>query len=189
MRTIRYSVAMSLDGYIADINGGFDWIVMDPDVDFAAMMARYDTLLMGRRTYEVMRASGGGGDRMPGVTTVVVSRTLDQRDHPDVRIVSDDWEDVVRQLREQPGKDIWLFGGGALFGAMLVAGLVDAVEVAVIPVVLGRGIPFLEPPARRATLELRHHKLYPKSGMMKLEYDVVRGAETQTPRQRARRKR
>jgi dihydrofolate reductase len=122
---------MSLDGYIADANGGFDWIVMDPDIDFAAMMARYDTLLMGRRTYEVTQAvgGGGGGDRMPGVTTVVVSRTLKQRDHPDVRIVSENWEDAVRELREKPGKDIWLFGGGELFRSLLGDGLVDGVDV------------------------------------------------------------
>lgn len=191
MREIRYSVAMSLDGYIADINGGFDWIVTDLDVDFAAMMARYDTLLMGRRTYEVTRASGGGGgDMMPGVTTVVVSRTLNQREHPDVRILSDDWEAAVRQLRDEPGKDIWLFGGGSLFRAMLGAGLVDGVEVAIVPVLLGGGIPFLESPAKRAALQLQQHKLYPKSGTMRLEYDVVvTGAQTAVPRQRTGRKR
>jgi dihydrofolate reductase len=175
MRQIRYSVAISLDGYIADLDGGFDWIVMDPDMDFAAMMARYDTLLMGRRTYEVTKsAGGGGGDMMPGVTTIVVSRTLNQRDHPDVTIVSENWEDAVRQLREKPGKDIWLFGGGALFSSMLDADLVDAVEVGIIPVLLGGGIPFLEPPAKRAKLALEQHKLYPKTGIMRLEYDVVR---------------
>jgi dihydrofolate reductase len=130
---------------------------------------------MGRRTYEVTKsAGGGGGDMMPGVTTVVVSHTLNQREHPDVTIVSGNWEDTVRQLREKPGRDIWLFGGGALFSSMLDAGLVDAVEVGIIPVLLGGGIPFLKPPAKRAMLELKQHKLYPKTGTMRLEYDVVR---------------
>jgi dihydrofolate reductase len=178
MRQIRYGVAMSLDGYIADANGGFDWIVMDPDIDFAAMMARYDTLLMGRRTYEVTRAMGGGaGDTMPGLTTVVFSRTLKPSDHPDVRIVSENWQDAVRELREKPGKDIWLFGGGALFGTMLDAGFVDGVDVGVIPVLLGGGVPLLAPPARRAKLELTNHRLYEKSGIVGLEYDVARPRE------------
>ena len=178
MRQIRYGVAMSLDGYIADANDGFDWIVMDPDIDFAAMMARYDTLLMGRRTYEVTRAMGGGGaDAMPRLTTVVFSRTLKPGDHPDVRIVSEDWQDAVRELRAQPGKDIWLFGGGALFGAMLDAGLVGGVDVAVIPVLLGGGVPLLAPPAGRAKLELTSHRLYERSGIVALEYDVARTPE------------
>jgi dihydrofolate reductase len=185
MRQIRYGVAMSLDGYIADADGGFDWIVMDPDIDFAAMMARYDTLLMGRRTYDLTQAmGGGGGDSMAGVKTVVVSRTLRQRDHPGVTVLSENWEATVRELREQPGKDIWLFGGGALFAAMLDADLVDGVDAGVIPVLLGGGIPFLKPPAKRAKLELKSHKLYPKSGIVRLEYDVVRVSQPKAPRAR-----
>ena len=176
---------MSLDGYIADPNGGFDWIVADPDIDFAAIFARYDTLLMGRRTYEVTQSMEGGGGSMSEVTSVVVSRTLNAADHPDVRIVSENWEDAVRELREKPGKDIWLFGGGELFAAMLDAGLVDGVEVAVIPVLLGGGIPFLKPPAKRVSLKLTKHRLYEKSGIVSLEYDVVRpGAKGSKQRKR-----
>ena len=190
MRQIRYGVAMSLDGYIADPNGGFDWIVMDPDIDFAAIFARYDTLLMGRRTYEVTQSvGGGGGDTMAGVSTVVISRTLKQSDHPDVRIVSENWEDAVRELRAKPGKDIWLFGGGQLFAAMLGAGLVDGVDAAVIPVLLGGGIPFLKPPANRAKLRLTSHKLYPKSGIVSLEYDVERAVVTKPSKRRKARRR
>ena len=65
MRKIVYSVAMSLDGYLAGPNGEADWIVMDPEIDFAGMMARFDTILMGRRTFETVQTSGGGGS-MPG---------------------------------------------------------------------------------------------------------------------------
>ena len=184
MRQIRYGVAMSLDGYIADANGGFDWIVSDPDIDFAAIMARYDTLLMGRRTYEVTQSMAGGGGSMSGVKSVVVSRTLQQRDHPDVTILSDQWEDAVREMREQEGKDIWLFGGGALFAAMLDAGLVDGVDAAIIPVLVGGGIPFLRPPANRAALKLTSHRLYPKSGIVSLEYDVLRPGQRKAPRSR-----
>ena len=191
MRQIRYGVAMSLDGYIADPHGGFDWIVMDPDIDFGAIFARFDTFVMGRRTYEITKSQPDAPPMPAGTTTVVVSRTLQQRDHPGVTIVNERWEEVVRELRERPGKDIWLFGGGELFAAMLDADLVDGVDAAIIPVLVGGGIPFLKPPARRASLKLTGHRLYPKSGIMSLEYDVVRaGGETpKTAPKGARRKR
>ena len=118
MRRIRYSVAMSLDGYLAGPNGEADWIEADPEIDFTAMMARFDTLLMGRRTYEAAQAMGGGPPT-PGVSTVVVSRTMRQADHPGLTIISDDLAGAVSRLRAAPGKDIWLFGGGELFRSLL----------------------------------------------------------------------
>jgi dihydrofolate reductase len=172
MRAIRYSVAMSLDAYIAGPNGEYDWIVMDPEIDFGAMFARYDTLLMGRKTFEV--ASAESAPAMPGTKTVVVSRTLRPEDYPGVTIIANDLEGSVAKLRAEPGKDIWLFGGGSLFRGLLELGLVDAVEVAVIPVLLGGGIPFLPPPAARTTLKFVGNRLYKKSGIMSLEYAVER---------------
>ena len=173
MRRIVYSVAISLDGYIADAGGGFDWIVMDPDMDFGALMARFDTFVMGRRTWELTRSAGGGG-AMPGTRTFVVSRTLAAADHPDVTVLGEGWQETVRALREEAGKEIWLFGGGELFAAMLDAGLVDAVEVGVVPVLLGGGVPMLKPPAARARLRLTEHRVYPKSRIVRLAYEVVR---------------
>lgn len=60
MRRVRFSVAVSLDGYIAGPNGEFDWILMDPDIDFGALMGAFDTVLLGRKTYEVTRQQAGG---------------------------------------------------------------------------------------------------------------------------------
>ena len=84
---------------------------------------------------------------------------------------------VVEALRERPGKDIWLFGGGKLFRSLLDAGLVDRVEVGIIPVLLGGGIRLLPSPADRATLRLLSHKVYEKTGTVGLEYEVVREPE------------
>jgi dihydrofolate reductase len=170
MRRVRFSVAMSLDGYIAGPNGESDWIVIDPDIDFGALMAAFDTLLLGRKTYEATRQQGGGG-AMPGVRTYVFSRTLRQADCPGVT-VSDKPTETLTELKAAPGKDIWLFGGGSLFRSFLELGLVDAVEVAIIPVLLGGGVPLLPPPATIAKLKLTKHKVYEKTGTIALEYSV-----------------
>jgi dihydrofolate reductase len=177
MRQVRYGVAMSLDGYIAGPLGEADWIVMDPDIDFGEMFSRFDTLLIGRKTFTAMQAMGGGsGEMAPGVRSFVISRTLKEADYPKVTIVRDA-ESFVKDLKSKPGKDIWLFGGGELFHSLLAAGLVDGVDVGVIPALLGGGIPFLPTPAARATLKLRSHRIYEKSGIVGLEYDVASAAK------------
>ena len=172
MRRIRYQVAMSLDGYIAGPKGEYDWIIMDPEIDFGALFAQFDTFLMGRRTFEMMGGKGPGPSK--GTKTVVFSRTLQQRDYPKVTIVADWLQETVTALRAQPGKDIWLFGGGDLFRSLLGAGLVDSVEVAIMPVLLGGGIPLLPAPASMASMNLTGHKLYKKTGIVLLEYSIVR---------------
>ena len=169
MRRVRYSVAMSLDGYIAGPNGEYDWIVMDPEIDFAALMGSFDAMVMGRKTYEFARQNPGPATR--GMTAVVLSRTLRQDDCPGVT-VSDDAKGTVTKLKAAKGKDIWLFGGGSLFQSLLGLGLVDVVEVAVIPVLLGGGIPLLPAHAERAKLKLAGHRVYAKTGTVWLEYRV-----------------
>ncbi len=164
---------MSLDGYIAGPNGEFDWIIMDPAIDFDAFMAKIDTLVMGRGTYEAMLAMGGEAGIMPGMKVYLVSTTLQQQDHPDVTVIAEDVEQRVAELKSEDGKDIWLFGGGVLFRSLLEAGLVDRVEVGVIPVLLGEGIPFLPGLNGQTKLELRRHERFP-TGVVLLEYDVVK---------------
>jgi dihydrofolate reductase len=169
VRRIRYAVAMSLDGYIAGPKGEADWIITDPGIDFRALFQQFDTLLVGRRTFEAMAGAGQG--TIPGMKTLVFSQKLRQRDYPDVTIVSRKWKEKLAALRKESGKDIWLFGGGLLFRSLADAGLVDTVEVAVIPVLLGKGIPLLPPPAKKVKLKLTGHKIY-KTGIVSLEYAV-----------------
>jgi dihydrofolate reductase len=171
MRRVRYVVAMSLDGYIAGPNGEADWIIMDPEIDFQALFEQFDAFLLGRKTFESMGGTGGG--RQSGVQTLVFSQTLRQQDYPNVTIVSNNPQQVLAELRSKAGKDIWLFGGGLLFRSLLEARLVDTVEVSVMPVLLGEGIPLLPPKSssERYKLSLASSRVF-KTGIVSLEYTV-----------------
>ena len=173
MRLVRFGGAISLDGYIAGPSGEYDWILMDPDFDFAGHMTQFDTFLIGRKTFEAMRRIGSDAKSTPGIQNVVFSRTLRPADYPHL-MISDDAVRFVTELRVKPGKDIALFGGGELFRSLLGADLVDRVEMSLIPVLLGGGIPLLPTPAPRTALKLRKQRLYEKTGTIVLEFDVVR---------------
>jgi len=175
MRRVCYSVAMSLDGYIAGPKGDVDWIATDPEIDFATLFEPFDTVLVGRKSYEAALQMGGGVG-MPGMEAHVFSSTLRQADCPDVA-VSDNPEETVRMLKAKSGKDIWLFGGGDLFRSLAQLGLVDSVQIAVIPFLLGDGVPLLPHPAGRVRLVLTGHTIYKKTGIVLLEYDVAIDAD------------
>lgn len=168
-RRVRLSVAMSLDGYIAGPKGEYDWIPMDPEIDFAEMFGAFDTVLMGRRSYEAAIAQGQVG--MPGMRVIVFSRSLRPEDHPGVTI-SGSPTDAIRELRGVPGKDLWLFGGGELFRSFLDVGLVDQLEIAVVPVLLGAGLPLLPGGAMHTKLSLVSHRVYKTSGIVLHTYSV-----------------
>jgi dihydrofolate reductase len=171
MPKIRYGVAMSLDAYIAGPKGEADWIIMDPEIDFPGLFAQFDTFLMGRRTFEAMASAGG--PTPVGGKTFVFSRTLRPQEHRDVTIVAEVSPTTVERIRAQARKDIWLFGGGELFRSFLDAGLVDTVEIAVIPVLLGGGRALLPHPAHQASLVLTGHRVY-KSGIVSLDYAITK---------------
>ena len=172
MRQLRYGVAISLDGFIATEDGGYVWIPEDPEVDAALgeMVQRYDALLMGRGTYEVVQ----GALPFEGMEYYVVSTTLDPAEHSDVTIISRDVVERVSALKQEDGKDIWLFGGGVLFRAMLEAGLVDALEIGLIPRVLGAGIPMLAGLDGVAELRPTATRSFETSGIRLIEYEVGR---------------
>ena len=170
MRRVRYSVAMSLDGFIAGPNGESDWIVMDQEIDFGALVVQFDAILLGRKTYEASRGMGGAG--MPGMEAFVCSRTLTADECPGTTLISDPAA-MLPAIKAGEGKDIWLFGGGALFRSLLDLKLVDTVEVSIIPVLLGDGIPLLPNAPTRAKLRLTNSRVYSRTGTTTLEYDVV----------------
>jgi dihydrofolate reductase len=169
MRRLRYSVSMSLDGYIAGPKGEADWITMDPTVDMASLFNQFDTILVGRGTFEPMAAAGR--TTMPGMKTIVFSRTLRPEDHRGVSIVAENHLQLLADLKASAGKDIWLFGGGTLFRSLVEARMVDTVEVSVVPILLGAGVPLAPNPSRWINLSLTDHKVY-ASGIVTLEYTI-----------------
>ncbi len=172
MRPVRYNVAASLDGYIATTDGAYDWIPDDPAVDFSAIFAGVDTVLLGRKSYEVALHSGGF-PWAQGARVYVFSTTINPAENPGVSVVPSDAIRTVAGLRAESGTgEIWLFGGGELFRTLLSAGQVDRVEVTIVPVLLGGGIPLNPPGAPRISLRLSDTHRYP-SGMVTLSYSVA----------------
>lgn len=169
MRRVRYSVAASLDGFIAGTAGEYDWIPEEPAIDFQAFLRQIDTIVMGRKSFETVMAGGGLGF-LADVPVFVLSRTLDPAKVSGATVIRDDASGFVRELKKGEGRDIWLFGGGALFGSLLDGGVVDLVEVAIVPVLLGEGVPLLPLP-RRTVLALERTEAFP-SGMILNRYRI-----------------
>ena len=178
MRRLRYSVAATLDGFIADPNGGYDWIVMDEAIDFASIFDQFDTLVMGRKTWDVSATAdpasiGETGDMFSGKEVIVFSRTLKSA-RPGVTVIETDPAATVRALKQKPGKDIWLFGGGSMFRTLVDADLVDTVEVGLMPVLLSQGVPLIAPGNRITGMKLEKCETLPTSGIVMLSYTIPR---------------
>lgn len=154
MRKVTYGAGCSLDGYIADPHDGVAWLRWSAAVQAlsAAYWQTIDTVLMGRRTYEV--AVSAGIAAYAGVRNVVFSRTLGAAPDASVEIVRQDAAEFVRPLKEAEGAGICVMGGGLLATSLLAAGLIDEVGVNLHPILLGSGIPLFSPPFPRVRLEL-----------------------------------
>ena len=156
MRKVTFGGACSLDNFFARKDDSVDWLLWTKEV--GELMRTYwntiDTVLMGRRTYEVASKSSRGAGGYPGVKTYVFSRTLKKRSSKKLTFVSEDAVSFVRRLKEEEGKDICLMGGGVLAKPLFEAGLIDEVGLNIHPVLLGSGIPLFYEMPHQIDLEL-----------------------------------
>jgi dihydrofolate reductase len=157
MRIVTYEAASSLDGFIARPDGAVDWLLFTKDAQaiMAESWQRIDTILMGRKIWEVAAAAHGGAGADGGsIGTFVFSRTLTSLSAKGATLVRDDAGEFVRDLKQRPGKDICVMGGGDFARSLLAAGVVDEIGLNVHPVLLGAGIPLFVDPQRQIDLEL-----------------------------------
>src|ERR1044072_4900628 len=155
MRKVTFGGACSLDNFITRRDDSFDWILFNKEV--GEIMRDYwetiDTIVMGRRTYEVAARSGSKGG-YSGVKTYVFSRTIKKASSKKLMFVSEDAADFVRRLKEEDGKDICVMGGGVLAKSLFEAGLIDEIGFNIHPVLLGSGIPLFYEMKQQIDLEL-----------------------------------
>ena len=172
MRRVILSVAMSIDGYIAGPEEEIDWLFTDQDYGMAEFFRTIDTALIGRKTFDFMRGMGEAGYK--GLRNVVFSRSPAPSGLPgNVEWITEDPAVFVKRMREEDGKGLWLVGGGELFQYLLDTGLVDAMTVAVHPMVLGNGIPLFPDGHGRVPLDLEGVQSF-ESGLVILRYRVPR---------------
>jgi dihydrofolate reductase len=175
MRKVIFGVANSLDNFVARRDGGYDWILWSDEVAelVAEFWPRIDAVLVGRKTYEVQQQMPVDPDMaMPSVTTYVFSRTLTQVEGENVELVSQEAGEFVRELKQRPGKDICLMGGGELARSLFVADVIDEVSLHIHPILLGDGIPLFLPMPQQTNLQLRQCRPF-EDGCIMATYDVV----------------
>lgn len=181
-RKIIVHIATSADGYIARPDGDLEWLTSRPAPEgFYGMndfIKSVDTMLLGRKTYDESLRLGAKFDSTN--TTIVFSRTAPPDKVPSgVEFVNEEIISLVRRLREQPGKNIWLMGGGELIAAFLDAQAIDEFVVSVVPVFIGDGIPLIARRHRHVPLELLSTQRF-EDGLVQLHYriDVAAGVRT-----------
>ncbi len=172
MRKVIFGGANSLDNYFARKDDTVDWLMWSDEVTefLADYWKRFDTIVMGRRTYEVSLQMGGGGS-YPGVKSYVFSKTLKTAPAAGVEVISEDVAEFVRKLKTQEGKDICLMGGGLLARSLFQADLIDEVGFNIHPVLLGSGIPIFHEVDHQIDLELLDCKTL-KNGCVLVTYRV-----------------
>jgi dihydrofolate reductase len=188
MRTITYGGAVSLDGFLAGADASIDWLHFSKDVQ--QVMADYwkdiDTILWGRKTYQVSVAmkspsakkpakAKNARRKQPALRNYVFSRTLRTLDDPSVELVTSDAVEFVRALKQRPGKEICLMGGGELAQSLLAAGLVDEIGLNIHPILLGSGIPTFRDPGHRVKLTLAECRQI-EGGCILASYKVLHSA-------------
>lgn len=170
---VTLQLAISLDGFIARPDGGFDWCFTDQDYGMAEFRHSADAVIMGRRCYELLLQMGEPPD--PGKPHYVLSHAQLPADHPSVTFFAGDVAALRVKMVAEGVRHAWLFGGSDVCGQFAQAGLIDEVIVAVHPLALGQGIPLFGGLTRDLKLKLKDTRNF-DTGLVMLHYHVVRAA-------------
>ncbi len=168
MRKVILNLAVSLDGFIEGPRGEYDWCLVDQDYGMTEFLKRVDAIFFGRKSYE--RLIESETSPYPEKHKYIFSNSL-LAAPVGTQLVYGNIKKEVTAIKNQEGKDIWLFGGAGLTTTLLNANLVDELQLSVHPLILGQGKALFAHVARRITLQLRDSKKYP-TGLVQLFYNV-----------------
>jgi dihydrofolate reductase len=172
MRKLILGVAVSLDGFIEGPNGEYDWCFTDQDYGLSGFFRSVDALFMGRKSYEMMQSMSEAPPGFPKLKEYIFSTTLNKVKEG-AFLIKDKIKEEVEKIKNEEGKDIWLFGGANLTTSLLNLGLIDEFSLAVHPVILGAGKPLFSNIAGRIHLKLVDSKTY-STGLVSLTYQPGR---------------
>ncbi|GAB3899495.1 dihydrofolate reductase family protein [Larkinella knui] len=170
MRKVKLYIATSLDAYIAGPNGEIDWLYTEGEFGYNAFMETVDTTLMGNETYRLIESFGDFPYKT--LTNYVFTRNPDATEAPYVKFISGNIVEFVHSLKQQAGKDIFLVGGGQINAVLLEAGLIDELQVFIHPILLGKGIPMVQPTEKPHVWQFVGCKTYER-GLVELHYTRV----------------
>jgi len=170
MRKVILGLAVSLDGFIEGPKGEYDWCSTDQDYGLKEFFKRINSIFVGRKSYEMSLGMEGGISGFPKFKEYVFSTTLDTVKEG-TKIVKGDVREEVTKIKNEPGKDIWLFGGAELTASLMDLGLVDEIGLAVHPILLGSGKPLFKNIKERIHLKLVNTKTY-STGLVYLTYTL-----------------
>jgi dihydrofolate reductase len=180
-RKIIVYIATSADGYIARLDGSFDWLNRPRppgNYGMGAFLQSIDTVLWGRKTYDQAIEFGAKGPGLgfgPKVKNYVFTHRPPDAPTTGLEFVNEPVAPFAQRLRAEPGKDIWIMGGGGVIASFLDAGEIDEFSIHVIPTFIGEGIPLIQPKHRLVSLKLRSVRRFP-DGVVHLNYEVARQA-------------
>jgi dihydrofolate reductase len=181
MRNIIVSNYVTLDSLFAGPNGEIDWFIWDEEIARYSrdLLGSIDTILFGRVTYELMAGYWPAAttedpiitDKMNNLPKVVFSRTLEKANWKNTKLVREINKDDILKMKQQPGKDMVIYGSGSIVSALAQLGLIDDYRIFVNPIILGSGKPLFKNLAERMTLKLIETKTF-ESGVVLLHYEL-----------------
>jgi len=172
MRKLILSVAITLDGFIEGPNGEYDWCFTDQDYGLSDLLNRVDTAFLGRNTYELTKKMDSNDESgLPDLKQYIFSTTLKNVKEGET-LINDNVQEEVAKIKNQNGKDIWLFGGASLTTTLLNLCLVDEISLAVHPILLGTGKPLFRNVNKIIKLSLIGSQQY-STGLVNLNYSIM----------------